>query len=142
LVVAEGHAGQRRLAAPDHVPAGRDEVHPVPERRHLHAAMRVAGEERRALERPAAAHCPVVALAALLRRGFRSRGEAHRGEERVEAAQDVRIDAREVETAGWAEDGTTGAQIDERPRARGTARSYEAGERSLTGRVPGARAVR
>src|SRR5207253_11522885 len=41
LVVAEVDADKRRLAAADHVPPGRIQVHEVPQRRHLDRAMRI-----------------------------------------------------------------------------------------------------
>ena len=47
-VVADRDAGKSRLAGADHVPAGSDQVHPVPERRHLQRPMRVVGHDRAA----------------------------------------------------------------------------------------------
>src|SRR5205823_506830 len=46
LVVADGDAGYRWLAAADDVPAGRDQMDPVAQRRRLLVAMRVVHHER------------------------------------------------------------------------------------------------
>ena len=51
LVVPDRDAGQRRLAGTDHVPAGRDQMDPVAERRQQQRAVRVVGHDRAAGER-------------------------------------------------------------------------------------------
>ena len=65
LVVADRDAGEGRLAGADHVPAGSDQVHPVPERRQLHRSMRVVGHDRTAQSCVIARYHPVVASLSL-----------------------------------------------------------------------------
>ena len=60
LVVANRDAGQDRLAAADHVPPGRNEVHPIAQRRRGDHAMRIVGHDRERAERARAGHHPVV----------------------------------------------------------------------------------
>ena len=61
LVVAEGDAGQRRLAGADGIPAGAHQVHGLAQRGDLHRAVRVVGQQRLAGGGHGAVHHPVVA---------------------------------------------------------------------------------
>ena len=60
LVVADRHAGQHRFAAADDVPARRDQVHPVAQRRRRDHAMRIVGEDRPRADGAGSGHHPVV----------------------------------------------------------------------------------
>ena len=60
-VVADGHAGQMRLAAADHVPARGDQMHPVPQRRRRDRPVRIVRQQRLPRQRLGAADHPVVA---------------------------------------------------------------------------------
>ena len=61
LVVPDGDAGDHRLAAADHVPPRRDQVHEVAKRRRGDRAVRVVRHERAAAQGAMSADHPVVA---------------------------------------------------------------------------------
>ena len=106
IVVTDRHAGKHRLAAADHVPARRDQVHPVAQRRRALRTVRIVHHHRITAPGQPAAHYPVVAadvLCALtelerrrlLRRS--SRRERHRTAKRVVQIENRAPDQGEID---------------------------------------------
>ena len=106
LIVTDRNARQHRFASADHVPAWRDQMHPVAQRRGALVAMRIVHHQRIAALGPCAAHHPVVAADVLVplaqldgRRllGRRCRAERKRPPERVVQIEDRRVQQREID---------------------------------------------
>lgn len=67
FVVADGNAGQHRLAAADDIPTRRDEMNPVTQRWRGDSPVRIAGQDGRATQGARAVNHPVVAANAAVR---------------------------------------------------------------------------